>query len=148
MSNNLIANSTVILQQLRTDIPDFSAGSVVEVFYKIIEGNKERIQPFKGIVVAKKHGQKTLDGSFTVLKVATASVKVKRTFPIHSPIIDRIVVHSYNRGRRSKLYYLEGVKDPLKSIRSKAVKAKKPATKVAKPTISDSSVKAEPESNN
>ena len=124
MSNNLIANSTVTKQQLRTYIPDFSAGSVVEVFYKIIEGNKERIQPFKGIVVAKKHGEATLDGSFTVLKVATASVKVKRTFPIHSPIIDRIVVHSNSRGRRSKLYYLQDVKDPLKSIRSKPNKPK------------------------
>jgi large subunit ribosomal protein L19 len=124
MSNKLIANSSVIKQQLRTDIPEFSAGSVVEVFYKIIEGNKERVQPFKGIVVAKKHGTTTTDGSFTVLKVASGSIKVKRTFPIHSPLIDKVIVHTLQRGRSSKLYYLEGVKDPAKSIRSKKVTPK------------------------
>jgi large subunit ribosomal protein L19 len=121
MSHHLIKNSSVVQQQLRTDIPAFSSGSVVEVFYKIVEGNKERIQSFKGIVVAKKHGSTTLDGTFTVLKVASGSIKVKRTFPIHSPLIDKLVVHTYNRARRSKLYYLEGVKDPIKSVRSKKV---------------------------
>ncbi|MGL4758576.1 MAG: 50S ribosomal protein L19 [Patescibacteria group bacterium] len=124
MSHHLIKNSSVIQQQLRTDIPAFSSGSVVEVFYKIVEGNKERIQSFKGICVAKKHGSTTLDGTFTVLKVASGSIKVKRTFPIHSPLIDKVIVHTYNRARRSKLYYLEGVKDPIKSVRTKAVKAK------------------------
>lgn len=119
--NSLIANSSVVRQQLRTDIPDFSSGSVVEVFYKIVEGNKERIQSFKGICVAKKHGSKTLDGSFTVLKVASGNIKVKRTFPIHSPLIDKLVVHSYKRARRAKLYYLSDVKDPIKSVRSKIV---------------------------
>ena len=124
MSHILIANSSVVKQQLRTDIPVFSSGSVVEVFYKIVEGNKERIQSFKGIVTSCKHGSKTLDGTFTVLKVASGNIKVKRTFPIHSPLIDKLVVHTYNRGRRSKLYYLENIKDPIKSIRSKAIKAK------------------------
>jgi large subunit ribosomal protein L19 len=124
MSNKLIANSSVIKQQLRTDIPDFSAGSVVEVFYKIIEGNKERIQPFKGVCVAKKHGNATTDGTFTVLKVASASIKVKRTFPIHSPLIDRVVVHSLKRARQSKLGYLSNVKDPIKTVKTKAIKPK------------------------
>jgi large subunit ribosomal protein L19 len=122
MSHILIANSSVVRQQLRTDIPDFSSGSVVEVFYKIVEGNKERIQSFKGIVTSRKHGSKTLDGTFTVLKVASGSIKVKRTFPLHSPLIDKLVVHTYNRGRRSKLYYLENIKDPIKSVRTKTVK--------------------------
>jgi large subunit ribosomal protein L19 len=129
MSNNLIANSSVVKQQLRTDIPAFSSGSVVEVFYKIIEGNKERIQPFKGIVTAKKHGTSTTDGTFTVLKVASGSIKVKRTFPIHSPLIDKIVVHTTNRARKSKLNYLSDVKDPIKAVRTKAVKAKVTAEK-------------------
>jgi large subunit ribosomal protein L19 len=124
MSHYLIAKSSVVQQQLRTDIPDFSSGSVVEVFYKIIEGNKERIQSYKGIVTAKKHGSKSLDGTFTVLKVASGNIKVKRTFPIHSPLIDKITVHTYNRGRRSKLYYLENVKEPTKAVRTKSVKAK------------------------
>ena len=125
MSNYLIAKSSVVTGQLRNDIPDFSSGSVVEVFYKIIEGNKERIQSFKGIVIAKKHGIKTLDGTFTVLKVASASIKVKRTFPIHSPLIDKITVHTNNRGRKSKLYYLANVKDTIKSVRTKSVLKKK-----------------------
>jgi large subunit ribosomal protein L19 len=125
MSHYLIAKSSVVQQQLRTDIPAFSSGSVVEVFYKIIEGNKERIQSFKGIVTAKKHGITTLDGTFTVLKVASGSIKVKRTFPIHSPLIDKIIVHTSNRGRRSKLYYLENLKEPIKAVRTKSVKTAK-----------------------
>jgi large subunit ribosomal protein L19 len=125
MSHYLIAKSSVVQQQLRTDIPAFSSGSVVEVFYKIVEGNKERIQSYKGICTSKKHGSKSLDGTFTVLKVASGSIKVKRTFPIHSPLIDKIVVHTNNRARRSKLYYLENVKEPIKAVRTKAVKALK-----------------------
>jgi large subunit ribosomal protein L19 len=124
MSNQLILDSQITKDQKRTDIPEFESGTVVDVHYKITEGNKERIQVFSGIVI-KRHGGNGLDATFSVLKNSTAGVKVTRTFPLHSPHIDKIVTSSpAQRGRRSKLYNLKQTKDPTKSVRAKPVKIK------------------------
>ena len=90
-------------EQLRTDIPDFRPGDTVRVHVKIVEGDKERLQAFEGIVIRKTSGGNR--ATFTVRKVSYG-VGVERTFPIHSPRIDRIQVLTRGRVRRARLYYL------------------------------------------
>jgi large subunit ribosomal protein L19 len=124
MSNLLLQTSSVIQNQKRTDLPEFKTGCVVEVHYKIKEGDKERIQVFTGVVI-KRHAGNSLDATFSVLKNSTNGVKVIRTFPLHSPWIEKIVLVSpLQRARRSKLYYLKSVKEPIKALRVKPVKVK------------------------
>jgi LSU ribosomal protein L19P len=124
MSNLLLQTSSVIQNQKRTDLPEFKTGCVVEVHYKIKEGDKERIQVFTGVVI-KRHAGNSLDATFSVLKNSTNGVKVIRTFPLHSPWIEKIVLVSpLQRARRSKLYYLKSVKEPTKALRVKPVKVK------------------------
>jgi large subunit ribosomal protein L19 len=123
MSNLKILNSSVVKAQLRNDLPQLKPGSSVDVHYRIIEGDKERIQVFSGVIISMKHGQ-GIDGTFTVLKNATAGIKVERIFPLHSPLISKIVLTTpLQRGRRSKLYNLRDIKDPAKSVRTKPVKS-------------------------
>jgi len=121
MSHQLLSNNSVVQAGLRTDIPEFSVGSVVEVHYKIVEGGKERIQIFKGLVTNLKNG-KGINGTFTVLKVATAAIKVERTFPLHSPMISKVVVEVNQRARRANLRSLQSAKEPVKALRGKAKK--------------------------
>lgn len=90
-------------EQLRSDIPDFKAGDTVKVHVKVVEGEKERIQVFQGIVIRKSRGANR--ATFTVRKVSYG-VGVERTFPLHSPRIDRIEVVTKGQVRRAKLYYL------------------------------------------
>jgi len=124
MSNLLLQTSSVIQNQKRTDLPEFKTGCVVEVHYKIKEGDKERIQVFTGVVI-KRHAGNSLDATFSVLKNSTNGVKVIRTFPLHSPWIEKIVLVSpLQRARRSKLYYLKSVKEPIKALRVKPVTVK------------------------
>jgi len=100
--------------QMRTDHPDFASGDTVTVYVKIKEGEKERIQAYKGVVISKRKG--TLNASFTVRKVSYG-IGVERIFPLHSPIIDRIEVNARGRVRRSKIYY-------LRKLRGKAARIK------------------------
>lgn len=89
--------------QLRDDVPDFRAGDNVKVHVRVVEGGRERIQVFEGVVIARNgSGPKA---SFTVRKISFG-VGVERVFPVHSPIIDRIEVTRKGNVRRSKLYYL------------------------------------------
>jgi len=90
-------------EQLKKDVPQFQPGDTVRVHVKVVEGNRERIQAFEGIVIAKKGGG--LSETFTVRRVSYG-VGVERTFPIHSPRIDKIEVLRRGRVRRAKLYYL------------------------------------------
>lgn len=89
--------------QIRTDLPDFKAGDVVKVYVKIKEGNRERIQVFEGTVIKRQGGG--LRETFTVRKLSY-NVGVERTFPVNSPIIDKIEVVKRGKVRRSKLFYL------------------------------------------
>jgi large subunit ribosomal protein L19 len=90
-------------EQLRPDIPDFRAGDTVRVYVKVIEGGKERLQPFEGVVITKRN--EGLRSTFTVRKISH-SIGVERSFMLHSPRIDRIEVLRRGLVRRAKLYYL------------------------------------------
>jgi large subunit ribosomal protein L19 len=90
-------------QQLKENVPDFRAGDTVRVYVRVIEGNKERIQPFEGVVIAKRN--EGLKSSFTVRKISH-SVGVERGFMLHSPRIDRVEVLRHGAVRRAKLYYI------------------------------------------
>ncbi|MCL2632541.1 MAG: 50S ribosomal protein L19 [Coriobacteriia bacterium] len=90
-------------QQIKTELPDFKVGDRVKVHYRIIEGNKERIQVFEGDVI-RRHGAMNRE-TFTVRKLSS-SIGVERTFPVHSPKIDRIEIVRRGAVRRAKLYYL------------------------------------------
>ncbi len=90
-------------EQMKKEIPQFKSGDKVRVHVKIREGEKERIQPFEGTVIRRKNGG--MSANFTVRKIASG-VGVERTFPTHSPLIDKIDVLMVGRVRRSRLYYL------------------------------------------
>ena len=93
---------------IKSKVPDFDSGDTVAVDVKVREGNKERIQRFEGVVIAR-HRKDSLDGTFTVRKV-TNGIGVERIFPIQSPMIDSINVQRRGKVRRSKLNYLKNVK--------------------------------------
>ena len=99
--NQLIEKITA--SQLRDDIPEFRAGDTVRVHAKIVEGTRERIQIFQGVVI-KRHGA-GISATYTVRKISNG-VGVERTFPVHSPRVAKIEVVRYGRVRRAKLYYL------------------------------------------
>ena len=90
-------------QSLRDDVPDFGAGDTLKVHVRVVEGNRKRIQLFEGVVI-KRQGSGIRE-TFTVRKLSFG-VGVERTFPLHSPIIDRIEVATRGDVRRAKLYYL------------------------------------------
>jgi large subunit ribosomal protein L19 len=92
-------------RQLRSDIPQFKAGDTVRVHFKVIEGTRQRVQVFEGIVI-KKQGAGVRE-TFTVRK-QSFGVGVERTFPLHSPKIDKIEVVAVGDVNRAKLYYLRG----------------------------------------
>ena len=91
--------------QLRTDLPAFRPGDSVRVHVKIKEGDKTRVQPFEGVVIAR-HGRDVQE-TFTVRKVSFG-IGVERIFPVHSPVIESVEVVRSGRVRRAKLYYLRG----------------------------------------
>jgi len=99
---------------LRDDVPSFRAGDNLKVHVKVVEGTRSRIQVFQGVVIRRSGGG--VRETFTVRKVSFG-VGVERTFPVHSPIIDKIEVVSRGDVRRAKLYY-------LRSLRGKAAKIK------------------------
>jgi len=90
-------------QQLRDDLPKFNVGDTVQVHYKIVEGTRERIQAYEGTVIKIQGGG--AGKTFTVRRVSYG-VGVERTFPIHSPRIDKLVIVRHGKVRRAKLYYL------------------------------------------
>jgi len=99
---------TFIKAQLKTDLPEIRPGDTVRVYQKIKEGDKERIQVFEGLVIARKHG-KGITSTITVRKVIS-EIGVERIFPLHSPTIEKIETLRRGRVRRAKLYYLRGAK--------------------------------------
>lgn len=101
-------------EYLKKEIPAFKPGDTVKVHYKVIEGNRERIQVFEGVVIRRRGGG--MSETFTVRRVSYG-VGVERTFPLHSPKIDRIEVTRRGRVRRARLYY-------LRQLRGKAARIK------------------------
>ena len=100
--------------QLRTDLPKFNVGDTIRVFVKVVEGTRERLQAFEGVVIAKRNGG--VRETFTVRRVSYG-IGVERTFPIHSPRVDSVTVIRHGKVRRAKLYY-------LRSLQGKAAKIK------------------------
>ena len=105
---------TIEQEQLRTDIPDFRVGDTVRVEVKVVEGTRERLQAFEGVVIARRNG--SVRETFTVRRTSYG-VGVERTFPVHSPRVDHIVVVRRGKVRRAKLYY-------LRNLSGKAAKVK------------------------
>lgn len=115
MKLNLVDEITK--SQLRSDLPDFRPGYVVRVDVRIQEGDKFRIQAFEGLVIARSGSG--IAETFTVRKLSN-QIGVERTFPVHSPIIEKIVVVRKGKVRRSKLFYMRGrsgKENRLKEIR-------------------------------
>ncbi len=103
-------------EQMRTDIPEFRSGDTVRVHVKIKEGDKERIQVFEGVVIRKRRGN--LGATFTVRKISYG-IGVERTFPLHSPAIEKIEVVRRGKVRRARLYYLRELKGKAARIKEK-----------------------------
>jgi len=104
--------------QMRSDIPPLSPGDQVDVHYKVVEGDKERIQVFTGVVIKTRGAD--LGRTVTVRKVASGGVGVERIFPLHSPFIADVKVKRSGRVRRAKLYYLRERKGKSARLKEKA----------------------------
>lgn len=99
--NEIIKN--IEAAQLKAEVPSFSVGDTVKVYAKVIEGNRERIQVFEGTVLKKQGGSNR--ATFTVRKTSNG-IGVEKTWPLHSPIVDKVEVVRYGKVRRAKLNYL------------------------------------------
>jgi large subunit ribosomal protein L19 len=106
----------VTAAQLKTDVPDFRPGDTVKVHVKVVEGTRSRIQVFEGICIARKGNG--IGETFMVRKISFG-VGVERTFPLHSPTIDKIELERKGDVRRAKLYYLRDLRGKAARIREK-----------------------------
>ena len=106
-------------EQMRKDLPELNVGDTVRVHVKVIEGNRERLQAFEGVIIRKKNGG--IRETFTVRRVSYG-IGVERTFPVHSPKIDRIEVIRRGKVRRAKLYYLRDRVGKAARIKEKTFK--------------------------
>ncbi len=106
-------------EQMRFDHPDFRPGDTVKVHIRIIEGSKERIQVFQGVVIKRKRGD--MDASYTVRKVSHG-VGVEKTFALHNPRIEKVELVSSGRVRRSRLYYLRDRRGKAARIRERGIR--------------------------
>ena len=102
---------------LRTDLPEVKAGDLIKIWQKIKEKDKERVSPFEGLVIAKKHGR-GINATITV-RGEVKGVYVEKIFPIHSPTIDRIEIIAHHKIKRAKLYYLRTAKGKRASLKRK-----------------------------
>ena len=115
-------------KQLRKDLPSFKIGDVIRVYQKVKEGNKQKTQPFEGIVIAQKHG-KGINATFT-LRRTSKGYGVEKIFPLHSPIIEKIeIIKRAGRVRRAKLYWIRTKTD--REIRKK-LRLEQPPTLASK----------------
>ena len=103
-------------ENMKQEVPKFNVGDTVKVGYRIIEGGKERIQNFEGVVLAKKHGG--IRETFTVRRLSFG-VGVERCFPLHSPKVAYVTVVRQGKVRRAKLYYLRGLTGKAAKIKEK-----------------------------
>lgn len=99
---------------MKKEVPQFREGDVVKVYVKVVEGNRERLQAFEGTVIAKKNGG--VRETFTVRRVSFG-VGIERTFPLHSPRIDKIEIVRHGKVRRAKLYYLRNLSGKAAKIK-------------------------------
>jgi large subunit ribosomal protein L19 len=113
-------NKTDLIEQsyLRSDIPPFRPGDTVKVHVRVVEGNRERVQVFQGVVIRRQNGG--LRETFTVRKISFG-VGVERTFPVHSPSISKLEVVSRGQVRRAKLYYLRELRGKKARIKERRI---------------------------
>lgn len=111
----------VVIEELekanRRSLPEFRAGDTVRVHHRIVEGDKERIQIFQGVVIRRSRGG--LGATFRVRKVAAGGVGVERTYPLHSPRIEKIEIVQRGRVRQSRIYYLRGLQGKKARIQAR-----------------------------
>ncbi len=107
MSQQIIANIEQEYLKKSEDIPEFRVGDTVRVGVKVVEGSRERVQDFEGVVIRRRSGG--INENFTVRRIASHGIGVERTFLLHAPRIDRIKVVRRGKVRRAKLYYLRGL---------------------------------------
>ena len=100
------------------DYPAFSAGDTITVHYRIVEGEKSRIQPYRGIVIQKKGSG--LSATFTVRKISNG-IGVERIFPLHSPNIDQVELHKKGKVRRARIFYLRELKGKKARIKERRI---------------------------
>jgi large subunit ribosomal protein L19 len=103
-------------EQLRTDLPEFRPGDTVRVHVKVVEGQRERIQLFEGVVIKRRGGG--ISETFTVRKISYG-VGVERAFPVHSPKIEKLEIVRKGKVRRAKLYYLRNLRGKAARIKSR-----------------------------
>ena len=103
-------------EQLRQDLPEFAPGDTVRVLYRVREGEKERIQAFEGVCIARRGGG--LGETFTVRKIS-GGIGVERVFPLHAPAVKGVELVRRGRVRRAKLYYLRGLRGKAARIQEK-----------------------------
>lgn len=103
-------------EYMKKEVPTINVGDSVKVFVKVVEGTRERLQAFEGIIIAKKNG--SVRETFTVRRVSFG-IGIERTFPLHSPRIDRIEVVRHGKVRRAKLYYLRNLSGKAAKITEK-----------------------------
>jgi large subunit ribosomal protein L19 len=117
-SETAVMNKTDLVEQsyLRSDIPEFRPGDTVKVHVRVVEGNRERVQVFQGVVIRRQNGG--LRETFTVRKISFG-VGVERTFPVHSPSIAKLEVVSRGKVRRAKLYYLRELRGKKARIKER-----------------------------
>ena len=103
-------------EQLRSDLPEIRVGDTVRVNYRVVEGTRERLQAFEGVVIARRNG--SVRETFTVRRTSYG-IGVERTFPLHSPRVDSITVVRRGKVRRAKLYYLRGLSGKAAKVKEK-----------------------------
>ena len=102
--------------QLKDNVPEFRVGDTVRVQVKVVEGTRERLQAFEGVVIARRNG--SVRETFTVRR-NSYGIGVERTFPLHSPRVDSITVVRHGKVRRAKLYYLRGLSGKAAKVKEK-----------------------------
>lgn len=117
-------------EQFRPDVPDFRAGDTVRASVKVVEGTRERIQVFEGVVIHRRSGG--INENFTIRRISANGVGVERTFLIHSPRLDKIEVVRLGKVRRAKLYYLRGLTGRAARIKERRPKNMAPRKSTAK----------------
>ncbi|HKA88583.1 MAG TPA: 50S ribosomal protein L19 [Haliangiales bacterium] len=124
MSDTTTILKAIEKRQMRANVPEFRVGDTVKVHVKIKEGDKERVQAFEGVVIARARG--TARASFTVRKISYG-VGVERVFPLHSPMIEKVDVMVRGDVRRARLYYLRNLQGKAARIREKKAGVETPA---------------------
>jgi large subunit ribosomal protein L19 len=117
MSTNIIER--IDREQMRHDMPDFRPGDTIRVHIRIIEGNKERVQVFEGVVIRRRKGN--MGATFTVRKISHG-VGVEKTFALHSPRLEKVEIVYRGKVRRSRLYYLRELRGKAARIKEKGLR--------------------------